>query len=243
MSPPRRAQDNMRLDPASAWEDDFVMCVCGFRTPYLSWAFLERAQHYDRYLTFRDAPPESLDEWRSVLVWDLKKLSLKDKKPLVLEAPTPTARIRLLLELFPDARFIHIRRHPYAVFQSTLHTHEKVIPLCRLQRANPGEWIEWVLRHYRQMYGAYFEERELVRPGRLVEISFEQLEADPVSVVRSVYEGLGLPNFTEAEPAVRGYVAATAGYQKNEFRPLEPAMRQRVANEWRRNFEAWGYAA
>jgi len=243
ISPSRRAQDNMRLDPDSAWEDEFVMCVCGFRTPYLSWAFLKRADHYDKYLTFREAPPEALDQWRSVLMWYLKKLALKHNKPLVLKSPTHTARIRILLEMFPEARFIHIRRHPYAVFQSTLHTHEKVIPLCRLQRANPGQWTEWVLRHYREMYDAYFEERQLVPAGRLVELSFEQLEADPVSAVRSIYEELGLPSFTAAEPAVRAYVAATTAYQKNEFRPLEPALRQRVAHEWRRNFEAWGYAA
>jgi hypothetical protein len=33
-------------------------------------------------------------------------------KPLLIKSPVHTARVRLLLKLFPKAKFIYIHRHP-----------------------------------------------------------------------------------------------------------------------------------
>ena len=242
-SPKHRPHDNMKLDPAAAWEDEFVLCACEFLSCYLTWTFPRRAAHYDRYLSFRDAPPDEVERWRRTLLTFLKKLTLKYGKPLVLKSPTHTCRVKLLLEMFPDARFVHIRRNPYAVFRSTVHTHQKVHPMCRLQRDTGLDWAERVTRQYREVCDAYFAERGLIPPGRLHEVSFEELEKDPVGQVRGVYEGLGLPDFGHAEPALRRYVESVAGYRKNVFTELPPDMRQRVAREWRRSFEEWGYPA
>jgi hypothetical protein len=38
---------------------------------------------------------------------------------LILKSPAHTARMKLLHELFPGAKFIHISRNPYEVYQST----------------------------------------------------------------------------------------------------------------------------
>src|SRR5687768_18104609 len=39
----------------------------------------------------------------------------------ILKSPPHTCRVPTLLRLFPDARFVHIVRDPYAVYPSTLH--------------------------------------------------------------------------------------------------------------------------
>lgn len=38
---------------------------------------------------------------------------------LILKSPAHTARLKLLHELFPQARFVHISRNPYEIYQST----------------------------------------------------------------------------------------------------------------------------
>lgn len=38
---------------------------------------------------------------------------------LILKSPAHTARLKLLHEIFPKAKFIHISRNPYEVYQST----------------------------------------------------------------------------------------------------------------------------
>ena len=71
-------------------------------------------------------PPRSLVRF-------LAKLSTDYNRPLVLKSPPHTGRIRLLLELFPDARFVHIRRDPYTVFRSTRHMYATTMRFWQLQ--------------------------------------------------------------------------------------------------------------
>ena len=64
----------------------------------------------------------------------------------------------------------------------------------------------------------FFEERGLIPKGRFHEIGFEALEADPIGQVRGVYEALALPEFRQAEPALRRYVESLSGYKRTRCR-------------------------
>jgi omega-hydroxy-beta-dihydromenaquinone-9 sulfotransferase len=241
LSPKSRPQDNMKLDPATAWEDEFGLCASGFRSPYLTWAFPNRMAHYDRFLTFRHATAAETEQWRAALMAFLKKLTFKHRKPLILKSPTHTARVKLLLEMFPEARFVHIHRDPYTVYRSAIHMHEKAVPFVRLQRPRQLDWAERVIRQYKEMHEAFFEERRLIPAGHFCEVRFESLEKDPVTEMRNVYGALGLPAFSEVEPDLRAYVASLSGYRKNAYADLPDETRRRVALEWRRCFEEWDY--
>lgn len=240
-SPKQRPQDNMKLDPAAAWEDEFAMCVWGFATSYLSWAFPSRADHYDRFLTFEGVSAREVGLWRETFVRFLKKLTVKHRKPLILKSPTHTCRIRLMLEMFPDARFVHIHREPFTVFQSCMHLYRTAMPMMRLQRTDGIDWEGRVIRQYKQMHDAFFRERDLIPAGRYHEICFEELEKDPMGQMRGIYEALGLPDFAEVEPRLRAYVDSIAQYCKNSYFALAPEARLRIAEQWRRCFDEWGY--
>jgi hypothetical protein len=239
--PEHRAYDNVKLDLTVPCEDEFAMCVCGFRTLYLAGVFPRRAAHYDQFLTFQNAPPRDVDEWKASLRLLIRKLMLRHGKPLILKSPAHTGRIKLLLDLFPQARFVHIHRDPYTVFQSSVHTFDAGLPFGRLQRTDAVDWTERIIRQYKELYTAFFEERGLIAAGRFHELSFQELEKDPLSEMRKLYGALDLPEFAKVEPALRSYVGSLSGYRKNVFGELAPELRRRIAREWRRCFEEWGY--
>jgi hypothetical protein len=240
--PERRAYDNVQQDLTVPCEDEFAMCVWGGLTPYLAGVFPRRAAHYDQCLTFRHASPRAIEEWKSSLRRFLQKLTLRHGRPLILKSPAHTGRIRLLLEMFPDAKFVHIHRDPYTVFQSSVHTYTAGLPFGRLQRTDQVDWAERIIRQYKELYDAFFEERGLIAAGRFHELGFRELEEDPVGELRKLYEALGMPAFAKAEPALRTYVDSLSGYRKNVFPDLSPDLRQRIAGEWRRCFDEWSYA-
>jgi hypothetical protein len=240
-SPAHRPQDNMKLDPAEPAEDEFAMCVWGAMSPYLAWAFPRNAAHYDRFLTFGRATPDEVSRWRRVMTAFVRKLTVKYGRPLVLKSPTHTCRVRLLLEMFPGARFVHIHRNPYDVFRSGRHLYATILPLVRLQRHEGIDWEGRMIEQYKEMHEAFFAQRGLIPAGCYHEMAFEALEQDPVGQVRAAYEALGLPDFAVAEPKLREYVRSIAGYRKNAYRELDRDSRQRVAREWGRCFEEWGY--
>jgi omega-hydroxy-beta-dihydromenaquinone-9 sulfotransferase len=239
--PKKRPMDNVTFGVAEPQEDEFALAALIGGFP-LAWAFPRRAEFYNRYLTLRDTSAKELAEWKAALTWFLQKMTFKYGKPLILKSPGHTCRIRVLLELFPEARFVHIRRNPFDVFRSTVHLMRSgVTPVWALQRPDFSDLDDRILRQYKEVYDAFFEERALIPKGRFHEVGFEELEKDSLGQVRRIYESLGLPAFQIAEPALRGYLASLTGYQKNVFPDLPADLRQRIGQEWRRCFEEWGY--
>jgi hypothetical protein len=241
--PSKRPMDNMALSFQSPQEDEFAPCLMSLRSLYLGISFTRREEHYTRYLTFRDVPREELDAWKAAFVWFLKKLTFKYQRPVVLKSPPHTARIRLLLEMFPGARFVHIHRNPYTVFQSFRHYFDTAMWLTYLQRPDLPGIDDRIIHRYNLLYDAFFEERSLIPKGHFHELSFEQLERNPMGEMQQLYENLNLPGFSSFRPKLQRYVDSLADYRKNEFGELEPQWRAKIARAWQRSFDEWHYPA
>jgi hypothetical protein len=240
MMPKRRPQDNVRMGVGEPQEDEFAQCALTGLSFALGWAF-PRSTRYDKYLTFRAASREEIRRWQAALYGIVQKLSFKYDRPLILKSPGHTGRIRMLLEVFPEARFVHIHRHPFDVHQSTVHTFRKVTDWWRLQKYEPPDWEKIILRQYKEVFDAFFDQRGLIPPGRFHELGYEDLDRDPLGEMERLYERLGLPDFGVLAPNLRGYLDSLAGYRKNTFAELAPETRQRIVEECRRCFEEWGY--
>jgi hypothetical protein len=240
--PERRPQDNVRMAISEPQEDEFALNCLTQMSWVLLWTFPRRPELYERFLTFKGASPEERREWQAALVWFVKKLTYHHgSRPLVLKSPAHTGRIKLLLEAFPDARFVHIHRNPYDVFQSSLHSARTAIPWWTLQRPDYSGVEATTLAQYADIYDAYFEERSLIPAGRLHDIGYESLVADPLDTLRKAYDALDLPDFSVAEATIRDYLSTIRGYERNKFTPIEPCWKEAIAQRWRRCFEEWRY--
>jgi hypothetical protein len=240
-SPKKRFQDNVVLGAGEPQEDEFALCVMTGLSILMGLAFPRNWAFYNRYLTMNEATEDERRRWKSALVWFLKKLTFKHGRPLVLKSPAHTCRIKLLLELFPDAKFVNIHRHPYEVIQSSLHTVRKVTPAWAFQRRDFSREEDETFEQYKALCDEYFAQRSLIPPDRLHELGFEDLERDPLGKLRETYRALDLPDFGDAELAVQAYVDSLAGYKKNVFPELPERLRRRIAEEWGRSFDEWGY--
>jgi hypothetical protein len=240
MVPPRRPMDNMALSFAAPQEDEFAPCLMSLRSPYLGISFPRSEDYYERFLTFHDAPDDAA-AWSRAFVKFVRKLTLLTGRPLLLKSPPHTARIRLLLELFPDARFVHIHRHPFAVFQSFRRYYDTAVWHTYLQRPNRSSVDTRILTRYRNLHDAWFSERQLIPPGRCHELRFDDLERDPVGEVAKIYGALGLDGFETVLPRLQSYAATQSDYRRNEFPPLSPEESAMVASICERSLDLWKY--
>jgi omega-hydroxy-beta-dihydromenaquinone-9 sulfotransferase len=241
--PRTRVFDNVAQGFEMPNEDEFATAASSLCSPYMMWSFPRATARYERYLTFRGVPEDELNRWKSAFLRFLKKLTLRYDRPLLLKSPPHTARVKILLDLFPDARFVHVHRDPYTVFRSTRHLNDVLTGSLQFQPPDPADRDEAVIRRYRLMHDAYFDERGLIPEGRLHELAFEDLERDPVGQMRGVYESLGLPGFDEVLPRLEEQVDRMADYRKNTYADLSADLKDRLRISWRRSFEAWGYPA
>ena len=241
VAPKTRLTDNVRYAGDSPFEDQFATTGT-LRTPFLRWAFPRSASDYDPYMTFRDVPDHELEEWKAALVLFYKKLTWKYNRPLLLKSPVHTCRIKIFLDMFPNARFIHIHRNPYDVFQSSKKETEVISQVTRLQRPVQNDMDAWILCRYKKMYDIFFEERDLIPKDQIYEMRYEDLIRDPVEHVRSMYEHLHLDGFADLRPKLQQHVDSLGTYRKNTYANLSVGLSSTIRQAWHQSFERWGYA-
>lgn len=239
-APEGRPQDSMPVGFDAPQEDEMALALMCLKSPYLGWAFPREESYYRRYLTFVDVTDEERSDFMRALDLFLRKLSYVHRRPLVLKSPGHTARIPMLTEAYPEARYILITRNPYEVFQSSLYFHEAWRrSFAFLQKPGTSEIEERVLTLYEEMYEAFFAHEHLLPEDRYHQLRFENLRTDPIGELRRLYASIGLGEFPEH--AVSRYLERIRDYRQNEYPPLAPDQRAIVAGRWARSFEAWGY--
>jgi len=238
----KRAMDNVEVTLQSPAEDEFALLLLSLRSPNLGWVFPRRELYYDRYLSFEGVSVEELEIWKSAFTHFLKKLTLKHQQTLILKSPGHTSRVKILLDIFPDAKFIHIHRNPFKVFQSTKNLYTKNIPLAQLQKSDNGILAQNIIKRYAAMYHTFFEDRKLLSPNQYFEVRYEDLVKDKLGHIRRIYQQLGIPGFKEVEPKLQQYINENSKYEKNVYQSLEPTLHEKITNDWYQCFEEWGYS-
>ncbi len=242
LMPRRRPMDNVAVGLDRPQEDEFAFCGLGIPSPYLDWAFANRPLKNQEYLDLRHITPEERQRWKDVFLWFLKCLTFKTPgKRIILKSPTHTYRVRTLLEMFPDAKFVYLVRDPFVVFPSTVNTWKRLQKYHGAQTPKNKDLEEQVFRRFEHMYEVFEEDRALIDPDRLCELRFEDLVADPVQQVTAIYEKLGLGDIDAALPALERYVASLSGYTKNRYE-ISPELRQQISTRWAPYIDKHGYS-
>ncbi len=159
----------------------------------------------------------------------------------MLKSPTHTCRIPALLELFPNARFVHIVRDPYVVFPSTVNLWKSLYDTHGLQRPTFAGLEEHVFDAFTHLYARLEQSKALLAANRFHELRYEDLIADPVGQMRLLYERLELDGFKAFLPRLNDYLAASAGYKTNRYPNLSAEVRAEITRRWGPVIRQYGY--
>jgi omega-hydroxy-beta-dihydromenaquinone-9 sulfotransferase len=240
--PAHRPMDNM-VWPVTAPQEEEV--ALGKTTAYSFYAqFMfprEAGAFFKRHVLLENASPRIASELQARYRQVLKIATIHaGGRRLVLKNPVNTARLGMLVEMFPDAKFVHIHRSPYEVYASTLNLHRRITVFTTLQTLDMRHEADSVFELYEGMMRRFLADRPIIAPGNIAEVRFEDLERDPIGEMRRLYQELSLPGFAATEPGLRAYVASQATYRKNTF-SLSDVERETINERWGFAFEALGY--
>lgn len=240
--PEKRLMDDVAVAADSPWEEELALVSTSPLSFYHVSFFPKAVERIFRdSILFDGGDPELVEQWKRDYLWFLKKVALaRPGKTFLLKNPANTARIELLLQQFPDARFIHIRRDPFQVFRSTVHLYLQAQSEWGFHQADRAAIVEHVLASYPLLMDAYFRQRGAIPDGRLAEVRFEDLEARPMETLEAAYADAGLDGFAQAAPRFQVYLDSIRGYRKNphELPADETAL---VRDRWADWFQRLGY--
>jgi hypothetical protein len=241
--PKKRPQDDVPVGFERPQEEEFGMMMLGEGTPYLTHAWPRFGPADSDYLDFKGLSAAARKKWADAYLWFHKRLALKHGgKPLVMKSPANAARLKLLTELFPDARFIYIARNPLAVFPSTVKLWRALYSTQGLH--NPPQldtWLDdYVLDMFVRLTEDFEEDKHLIPKDRLVELRYEDLVKDPIGTMREIYAKLGIGDFAAAEGPMRAYLDAQKEHRVSEYE-LPAELKRKVVERLGPYIDRYGY--
>ncbi|MFN0054591.1 MAG: sulfotransferase family protein [Planctomycetales bacterium] len=249
MLPKTRPMDNIAVSWESPQEDETALCILTGLSPYVMLAYQGQRWKYERFFEQQQLTPRERDCWTEAFLTFLKKVAMRHEARngtatpgarLLLKSPTHTYRIRLLLELFPTARFIHIVRNPYDVFSSAMYLRERLFEANALGRPRHGGAEEDVWAMYEHLFRVFEADRHLLPPKQFYELRFEDLERDPIGQLAGLYAHLELDGFDSLAATLGAQLDQHRSFRKNQFE-MSGALRRRIFQRWQPLFERYDY--
>ncbi len=186
-------------------------------------------QHYPRH--FRRAVLNSSPEFEQTLLQFTRLTWLDDgagKTQLVIKNSAHTARIGLLLRLFPRARFVYLHRRPIDSIRSLAQVKQRLAQLAGLQEPPSGlQQVEETVAAHDQLQEAFARSRHLIPKGQLVEIDYDDLVQSPLNTLQRIYGALEIGGWNSAREPIAARIAKGRAYQAEPV-VLEPEAEQRL---------------
>ena len=241
MMPSTRPMDNVPCGWDLPQEDEIALCLLDLVSPYRMLADMQLPV-YDRYFDIALLPEDEKRRWMDSLTLLMRKLAVRDPRPQCLKSPSHTARVGLLAQMFPTAKFLYIHRDPFRVYQSTNHLRRTMWGENSLTDESPPQDVpEQTLHCYEITVKAYERDKSSVPDGQLHEIAYDDLSADPVGCLRDAYDALGIDGFDTLETILQPQVPALKAYKKNTFRQPDPDEVAMVQRRLKFAYDAYGY--
>ena len=143
--------------------------------------------------------------------------------------------------MFPNAKFIYLKRNPYTVFESTRSFFTNTIQPLKLQNISNDEIVKNIVESYTKLYDRYESDKLYIPKGNLVEIKFEDFEQNAFDLTKDIYNKLDIPGFDAAEADIKKYLDKKKGYKKNKYKYNDETVHI-VEKNWSKALEEWGYS-
>ncbi len=242
--PSHRPMDNMAAGIDLPQEDEFALFGSDIPTPYWRIAFCNDLDRYIDLLSFNQCDEQVIQRVQNGLTSFYQALTHRDGKPLILKSPTHTGRIETLARWFPGAKFIHISRHPYQFIPSTERLWKALdrTQSFQLPKYSPHDLQSYIFKCHQVMYEGYFAARKVLPDHQLMEISYEELVADPLSMIESIYRQLNLEAFEESRERFSELISERNDYQSAR-QIIDIELRQQIDTKCAEYMERFGYQA
>jgi hypothetical protein len=240
--PDKRPMDDVIMDADLPNEDEYAIGGVSVYSYYHGWCFPRNMDFYNRYVWLDDVSDSVIKDFKNNYLYMLRKSTLKcNGRRLLLKNPSNTARIKILHEMFPDAKFVHIHRNPYYQILSMIKFMRLVIPLYCVQKPPSFNVVEKsLLDMYEHMYRKFFVEKKLIPKENFIEICYEDFIMNPLSDVDRIYSELGLDGFDENKKSFNAYILSQVDFKTDKY-TLTDEFKDKIYNRLDFVFKEFNY--
>jgi hypothetical protein len=242
MIPEKRPGDNVRLNVKYPQEEEFALTNIN---PWNYYQFMyfpsDYEEYYAKYIQFENISEKVLRKWKKDYQRLVKKSMINSGGSVpLLKNPSNSGRIKVILEMYPDAKFIFIIRNPVIVFLSSKKFFSELLPTLWFHDMEEADLDEMIFSTFIKLVEDYEKLKSFIPQGNLIEIKFDEFEKEPLAFLEDVYKRFNLSDFNGVKPAFQDYLKSISGYRKNKY-ALSSELLEKINARWGFAMDRWGY--
>ncbi len=242
LMPEHRPGDNIKMNILYPQEDEYALSNLTPRSLYHAFYFPKAWRlFYEKYVRFQNVSAKEIMRWKKKYSEMVKRACMDTGGEWpVLKNPVNTGRIKQLLELYPDARFVYLVRHPVEVYCSSKKFFSAVIPTLSFQKISDEEMKDIILDVYEMLLKDYLSTRHLIPENRLAEVRYEDLMSHPAAEIERIYRVLELGDAKAQLSGLHQYLEGQKSHSPDVYK-LSKKEWDNVLLRWDFAMQAWGY--
>ena len=240
--PDERPSDKVKLNVDFPQEDEFAFCNMNHNGYYNFFYFPENYDtFYKRSIGHEGLSNAEKQQWYKDYDLMVKKAVINTKgKRVIVKNPVNTARIKHLLKMYPDAKFLYIYRNPITVFLSTQRFFISLMPTLYLHETDNGFIDNMIFDVYKRLMNDYIDQKNLIPKENLLELKYEDFEKDPVNNLKNIYDTLLNENFEEKKSHFSRYFETIKGHKKNKYK-IDATIIEEIKKEFGKYMEIYNF--
>lgn len=238
--PEKRHMDDLRLSYDAAFEEEFALgnqieqsMACGYYFP-------RALMHYFSKGVLLNSKTDKL-QWKKFWAFYMKKIAwLNNRKNLVVKSPYNICRTEAILEIFPQAKFIHIYRDPMEVYASSKKLLQKILPEMALQSWDEPMIENFVMRSYKETMQTFLRAKHNIPEGQLLELAYADLIKEPRKEIKKAYKSLKINELEGCFQAIDKEISSYSNYKASKYIFSEEE-KEKISEAWRFIYEAYNF--
>jgi len=222
-------------------EDDYLMNKGSAYSAYWGLIFPKRWRMWLNG-SHQQLSSKYVNGWKREYLNTIKYVTFKNRgKQLVLKSPPNTERIKLLLQMFPHAKFVYIYRNPVHLYYSLKNMWTRaILKYYSVQQISDRELNDLIFGHFEYLTEHYERDKWLIPQGNLIELSYEELINNSFSTICKVYSQLNLPNFELQADDLLSQLEIEKGYRPFTHTLTADTIRM-IKIRWGKYIHRWKY--
>ena len=236
--PETRLMDKMKVQWDSPQEEEFGMAIMSAHSGVnFLFAPMNNREVLNNYVLLSDSA--SKRKWLSAHLKFARKIqSINKGKTLVFKSPGNTARTSELLEIYPDAKFIHIVRDPQDVVRSTLHLYRKILPEFSLQSMSKVNLEDYVFHYYQDVMNKFLDSKNALSTEQLYELKYEAFVENPLELLEKAFRALKIEFSADN---IDSFFESRKKFSRNQFQN-DPELSQKIRERCGTIMEQYHYS-
>ena len=262
----KRPMDDVVLSPYSPNEDEFALLGLGVVSPYL-WVICPSKPDILSYsLSTEEWSHVEREEWEKNEVWFLSAVNSREpEKKIVVKNPVHSVRIKWLLDIFPQSKFIVMVRNPEDVLFSTVKMWISLFQIYSVERKKCVELksvFSTVLSSGKKLVGTMVRHLGQIDRKRYIVVRYEELVSNPKEEIEKIAEkfSIDLEDIKNLLPAIihkkdstqvskydklMDFIHRINSNSKNEIKVIfsdlmnESKIKKQIQESWECMWELW----